>query len=102
MPLLSFFFAETARAFIFSKIKSRWQCVSTYGSVTGGAAAATSAEEAETRHFFRTRWMPLASRRSAGPVADGVHAMGVTCAWRCHTLDAARRTNAPGRSASDM
>ena len=102
MPLLSFFFAETVRAFIFSKIKSRWQCVSTYGSVTGGAAVATSAEEAETRLIFRTRWMPLASCPRAGPAADGEHAMRATPAWRCHALDAARRTNVPGRSASDI
>lgn len=80
MPLSSFFFAETTRAFIFSKIKSRWQCVSTYGSVTGGAAVATSAEDAETRLIFRTRRMPLASCRSAGPAADVEQDMRATCA----------------------
>ena len=63
---------------------------------------ATSAEDVETRLIFRTRWMPLASCRSAGPAGDGEQAMRATCAWRCHALDAARRTNAPRRSASDM
>ena len=80
MPLSSFFFADTTRAFIFSKIKSRWQCVSTYGSVTGGAAVATSTEDAETRLIFRTRRMPLASCRRAGPAADEEQDMRATCA----------------------